>query len=484
METLAPKRRAGPVRVATDASLSLSFKLPSSYVSTLARAVPVVLDARTAPVVQDAWDDDGDDSWETKADVLLDVAAAEDTSMEAWQDDLEAFPDDFPLLLVNLSRLSLEHMGAPLTSNEDAARVSASIQDVFDSNKFSYVIETLFEQEIAHHTTYGVYKQYLEYLSKQSNDVWATVDYPALVDDDVPLSDLLAVLHRPTQWTSVNHIKEYMRKTSRDIKWKAQVLEEVENLAAFEQDTKDAAEAQLRDEIKSLSELREVLAKKLKTTKSTNATARRLIQLQLSDVEKRLEPLLETALAPPAPPALFAASIGADASYSKAGLSVGHMSVLDMILSMVFSRLPQPPQVALDAHFTSLMQSHEHVRHLWLQDFGRLPPRTTVDEDGDVVEVEPALPEAVPAVKTDEEDETAQETAQEAVEETKTQGYESDAYKGGDEDDSETEASRERKRLKKKKKKKTKKAVPFEPFACVAGISLLRLTEDEQQMYG
>ncbi|KDO33677.1 hypothetical protein SPRG_19287 [Saprolegnia parasitica CBS 223.65] len=488
METLTRKPRAGPVAVATNASLSLSFKLPAAFAASLAQSAP-------APA-RDAWESDEDESWETKVDVLLQVAPIEDTTMGAWQDDLEAFPDAFPLLLVNLSRLSLEHMGAPLATNDDAARVSASIQDVFDSSKFSYVIETLFEQEIAIHTTYGACKSYLAYLHGQSKDVWATVDYPARVDDEVPLSELLAVIERPTQWASVNHIKEYMAKTSRDIKWKAQVLEELEYLAAFEQDVKDAADAQLRLDIQNLSGLRDSLLQKLAVPGKKNAMSRRLDKMQLESVETQLAPLLETFLAPPAPPAKFSDA----ATYTKAGLDSGNTGVLDMILSMVFSRLPQPPALALDAHFTSLVQSHEHVRHLWLQDFGRLPPRTTVDDDGDVVEVEaPNIEHMVreedvapvgvepPTRDMAEDDEDIENEAPIDA------GNESDAYKGDaddDENDSEAEAAAARKRQKskqkkaKKKVKKAKEMADFTPFACVRGLALLKLSEDEQQLYG
>ncbi|EQC30587.1 hypothetical protein SDRG_11643 [Saprolegnia diclina VS20] len=490
METLTRKPRAGPVAVTTNASLSLSFKLPAAFAASLAQSAP-------APA-RDAWESDEDESWETKADVLLQVAPIEDTSMGAWQDNLEAFPDAFPLLLVNLSRLSLEHMGTPLATNDDAARVSASIQDVFDSSKFSYVIETLFEQEIAIHTTYGACKPYLTYLHGQSKDVWATVDYPALVDGEVPLSELLAVIERPTQWTSVNHVKEYMAKTSRDIKWKAQVLEELEYLAAFEQDVKDAADAQLRLDIHNLSSLRDSLLQKLAMPGKKNAMSRRLDQMQLESVETQLAPLLATFLAPPAPPAKFSDV----ATYTKAGLDSGNTGVLDMILSMVFSRLPQPPAVALDAHFTSLVQSHEHVRHLWLLDFGRLPPRTTVDDDGDVVEVEPPIPRVQDVVREDEiapvvvAPPTRAVADDEDVEDTEAPidaGNESDAYKGDaddDENDSEAEAAAARKRQKsqqkkaKKKAKKAKEKAEFTPFACVRGLALLKLSEDEQQLYG
>ncbi|OQR95286.1 hypothetical protein THRCLA_22166 [Thraustotheca clavata] len=459
MEPLPRRKRLEPLIVSKDSSLNLSFKLPASYVSSLHRpSVPL-----EAVITKE--DEENDDSWETKSDFKLDFEQDEDESMDTWQEDVEVFPDNFPLLLVNLSRLSKEHMKQELESNEDGKRVSASLIEVLESNKFSYVIETLFEQEIAHHTTYGIYKSYLEYLSKQSNDVWATVDYPALVDQETPLSELLFVIERPTQWKSVNCIKEYMAKTSRDIKWKAQVLEEVEYLANFEHDAKMNADTQLREKIDQLTELRQVLEKKLATTSASNATGRHLAQLELDDVEKRLKPLLKTFLTPPPEPTKFVDSLGNAATYSKVGLNVENMNVLDMILSMVFSRLPRPPQLALDAHYNSLMTNHDYIRHLWLQDFGRLPPRTQVDEDGqEIVQEEPIVEQAP----------------------SQPSGNESDAYKG-DEDDSDSEASRIRqaKIEKKKRQKKKKKAKTMaKPIACVSGIALLRLTEEEQQLYG
>lgn len=188
---------AGPPRVLADASLSLSFALPAGFT----RPAGAVVRARgsgasnpsatsTAPprpaghsnaMARDAWSDDDSadlESWETR-DFSVDVqaplqntayvaedededddeshvdtttfAALEVGGWEAEQDAL-ALPDDFPLLLVNLTRLQREHFPPAPHGEQTPALSGDEMRQLFELVKqtlhqhFTHMAEVLFEQ--------------------------------------------------------------------------------------------------------------------------------------------------------------------------------------------------------------------------------------------------------------------------------------------------------------------------------------------------
>ncbi|KAF0716657.1 hypothetical protein AaE_011045 [Aphanomyces astaci] len=396
METLSRRkgRPEAPIQVLTDDRLTLSFKVPSSIklpqsTSILRVVVPPVeaLDESGEGRV----DDDDEDDWECKTDFKIDLNGPllrDDDCNSDWEgeDEVESFPDDFPILLVNLSKLSVEHMGVELTTNEDASRISDTMQEIFASPKFSYVLEVLLEQETAYHATYGAYKARLAQLTKVGSDVWAAIDYPALVDDDIPLSDILAVLRRPTKWRSVNYIKDCMAQTSRDIKWKAQVIAELEKLAETEDAARNARQEALRVDIEQLAAARDAYDRKLDSLDGLHDTksvmARRFATSRLEETNASLSRLVDAYVATSAPSTSSASERRSDVEVPS-GQAMQEMNVVDMVVSMIFSRLPRHPSTSMESHYKSLMDSHAHIRMLWVDDFGRLPPksRPVVDDD-------------------------------------------------------------------------------------------------------
>ncbi|KAF0697925.1 Aste57867_11422 [Aphanomyces stellatus] len=496
METLSRKKAQGPILVATDANLTLSFKVPSSIklpqARSILREVPVDAPlANTGAVVGD--DDDDDESWEDKADFTLNLNASHDAAMEEdWEDDIESFPDDFPILLLNLSKLSVEHMGTPMTTDADVKRVSDAIQDIFATPKFSHVLEVLLEQETAYHTTYGVYKSRLTQLTAvggAGGDIWAAIDYPAMVDDDIPLSEILDVLQRPTQWRSVNYIKDCMSQASRDIKWKAQVIFELEKLAASEHDAKTTHMDSLRAEIDQLAQARDVYQDKLHQLEGHHDTkavmARRFATSRLEETDARLQVLVDEYLSPSE-----AAAAALDAATLQPMFNMQAMNVLDMIISMIFSRLPKESHVSMETHYRSLMDSHHHIRKLWVDDFGRLPPKTTPrvhDEEDDEYEMEQAPPPSFPPTTTvDTVTETMQRLQVDQDDRTEANDCvlpsspprEAKKKKKKTKDGATSSSSDRTKKPKKSKKSKTATGT-FQPFACVGGLSMLQVSQEE-----
>lgn len=191
LEVLKPRNDASsvaPPRVLSNASMSLSFKLPASYVRPGSRA-PVVLQSRPTAEQRhqqtseasknhprDAWsDDEGDNgnalSWEDRDfsvqdDAVTPPRANKDekeeeelvsSSMAAmeisgWEEqDAPDLPDDFPLLLVNLTRMQKEHFpqekgaAAVALTEEEMHQVFELVKETLHRH-FTQMVEVLFEQ--------------------------------------------------------------------------------------------------------------------------------------------------------------------------------------------------------------------------------------------------------------------------------------------------------------------------------------------------
>ncbi|CAK4075676.1 unnamed protein product [Aphanomyces euteiches] len=472
MEGLGRKKGRAPVHVAFDDNLTLSFKVPSSV--KLPQARSILREEKLSITTIENEEEDEEDSWETKDDFNLDLnEASRRLDDNEWEEDAEAFPDDFPILLVNLSKVSVQHMGAPLSSQQDISKASEAIQEIFGSTKFSYVLEVLLEQGMAYHTTYGVYKSRLAHLTAQGEDVWAAIDYPASIDEEVPLSDLLDVLHRATQWKSVNYIKDCMAQSSRDIKWKAQVIFELEKLAESEHERRTSHMASLSAEIEQLSAARNVYTTKLQSLDGHHDTksvmARRFATTRLEETEEKLNVLLDEYLNP--------VDNAVEAQLPDESLLLKDMNVLDMIVSMIFSRLPREPETSMESHYRSLRDSHQHIRRLWLEDFGRLPQRTSAVEEYDDINHE-QLMETTSAVANRSD----QNTTTIYQDDTNTESVDGPRVDYTADDEGNPSEHRREKKVKAKKKKKLKRPT-FEPFACVGGLSMLQMSQDEALMF-
>lgn len=111
----------------------------------------------------------------------------------------------------------------------------------------------------------------------------------------------------------------------------------------------------------------------------SNATAARtqpqyLLLRKLEDIETRLVSLLDTYLAEPE-----LLEHECDGMFGSASGATAGMNVLDMVVAMVFSRLPRDfaQTLSSEEHFEMLLDHHIHIRRLWKKDFGRLPPRSS-----------------------------------------------------------------------------------------------------------
>ncbi|GMF61631.1 unnamed protein product [Phytophthora fragariaefolia] len=87
----------------------------------------------------------------------------------------------------------------------------------------------------------GLHKAYPE-------DFFAMVDYPTVIDD-VPLHEYLHTLSYPSKWKSVEYLKDCLRRCSRDIRWKKDVINELEQLAEQEFMRYEEQQKRLGDEI-------------------------------------------------------------------------------------------------------------------------------------------------------------------------------------------------------------------------------------------
>lgn len=79
-------------------------------------------------------------------------------------------------------------------------------------------------------------------------DFFAMVDYPTEIDD-IPLHEYLHTLSYPSKWKSVEYLKDCLRRCSRDIRWKRDVISELELLAEQEFAQYEEKQQRLSDEI-------------------------------------------------------------------------------------------------------------------------------------------------------------------------------------------------------------------------------------------
>lgn len=100
------------------------------------------------------------------------------------------------------------------------------------------------------------------------------------------------------------------------------------------------------------------------------ASSSYLMLRKLEDIETRLMPLLDTFLSEP--------ELDEDECYGMFDDASTGMNVLDMVVAMIFGRLPRDfrQQTTTEEHFQMLFDHHIHIRRLWKKDFGRLPPRS------------------------------------------------------------------------------------------------------------
>lgn len=144
----------------------------------------------------------------------------------------------------------------------------------------------------------------------------------------------------------------------------------------------------LRDSFKD--KLAKLTAKEGAGAKTKSSSQEYLLLRKLEDIETRLVSLLDTFLQEPELQEHECDGMFAGGAH---GLTTG-MNVLDMVVAMIFSRLPRDfsQQLTSEEHFQMLFDHHIHIRRLWKRDFGRLPPRSNAaayaDSDDDEEEEE------------------------------------------------------------------------------------------------
>ncbi|GMF61632.1 unnamed protein product [Phytophthora fragariaefolia] len=103
-----------------------------------------------------------------------------------------------------------------------------------------------------------------------------------------------------------------------------------------------------------------------------------LLLRKLEDIENRLMLLLDDYLKEPDLEEVECYSAFGNPG-GGGGVTTG-MNVLDMVIAMVFGRLPRDfsQQTTTEVHFQMLFDHHIHILRLWKKDFGRLPPKSRV----------------------------------------------------------------------------------------------------------
>ncbi|KAG7387772.1 hypothetical protein PHYPSEUDO_013671 [Phytophthora pseudosyringae] len=376
-----------PPRVISDASMTMSFSLPASFLQ--ARAALSAAAATKAPksvecvenAVENTVDSWEQRDWEAEAPRAVENEPTEPEADDWEQETTPDMPDDFPRLVVNLSRVQRHHFPVSKEEEQDLDMV-----EVFHRVKatlhqhFSQLAEVLFEQKSCFHCTYGTSRAMMDGLhAAYPEDFFAMVDYPTEIDS-VPLHEYLHALSYPSKWKSVEYLKDCLRRCSRDIQWKRDVIAELELLAEQEFAQYEEKQQRLSDDIDELTRLRDSFREKLENmaSRESKPKGQYLMLRKLEDIENRLMTLLDDYLKEP--------ELEEEECYSafgnpggEGGVNTG-MNVLDMVIAMVFGRLPRDfsQQTTTEEHFQMLFDHHIHILRLWKKDFGRLPPKSRV----------------------------------------------------------------------------------------------------------
>lgn len=218
---------------ATD-SMTMKFQIPPHLAQRLAlKNQQKQSTSVTAPeILEPKEEEPEEESWETLDIDNVELSSEQtkaETSQEEWVDNMPTYDvtDDFPILIVNLSRFGTLVCNQPTLSLDE---VNEAIHQFLDQD-FVRASEQLFSSMIAYHATYGTSSYHLLNLQQSwPKDQFTLIDYPTELKE-VPLVDLLSAIRLSTKWKSVNQFKHFLSQTSRDIVWKANISYEIEQLA-------------------------------------------------------------------------------------------------------------------------------------------------------------------------------------------------------------------------------------------------------------
>ncbi|KAI9911873.1 hypothetical protein PsorP6_009454 [Peronosclerospora sorghi] len=528
-------RPRGPPRVLSDASLTLRCPLPPSL-----RRPPRASRASRAPTPSVA---PLPESWESRAWDTLVLARPPPRGVTskhavdaAWEEEeAPLLPDDFPRLIVNLTRVERDHF--PRDGACEPRTVLQFVKEALETH-FAALMDVLFEQRVCFHCTYGTSRARVDALHRAyPDDVFALLDYPATIED-VPLHAYLVPLSCRSRWKSVDYVIECLRHCSRDIRWKTSVKIEMEALAEQERAHFDANQRQLSDAIDELTRVRDSMRDRIeeRSRRGEPVDGLAVLRRKLDEIDTRLMRLLDAFLKEPE---LDEEECAAACGTLRNQVTPG-MNVLDSVVVMIFSRLPQAWSVhgttrTTHEHVQMLVDTHLHILRLWKKDFGRLPPKrprpapdaTEGDEEWtqeprtQVTAQCAASPEIVDGRgsmddRNREEDESVDDRTTRGEDDADGYGADFDSEESqSDEEDEDatvkqarvletrdssaadivsTQRRRRRKRPKGSRTLPTDKVeeyesdcdratAPFQPYACTGGVGLLRLAKENETLF-
>jgi hypothetical protein len=135
----------GPPRVISSPSMTMKFSLPASYLKARAArpVAPAMEQSKGVNINEDSWEQH---DWEAPT-IQPPVNKVESDSESEWEQETPELPDDFPRLIVNLTRVQHHHFPSPKQAEGDEdmmelfQRVKSTVQE-----HFSQLAEVLFEQ--------------------------------------------------------------------------------------------------------------------------------------------------------------------------------------------------------------------------------------------------------------------------------------------------------------------------------------------------
>lgn len=292
-------------------------------------------------------------SWENLKDVQLNQQSVvkSDSTEDSWLADmqLQQQMQDIPLLIVNRSKM-IQGYGKEY-----------DIYDGFVENTCE-----LMDRNLAFHTSYYGYLRVLEELERGfKEDVFEIVRYPKQImspnGELFSLAELMDTIERPTAFDSVNMLKHYLQRCSRDILWKAAIAEEIVNMAEQMHGHFKSEQEDIQIKIDQLYKLRHGF--KLRLEKDISS----LDQGTIDAIERRIYNIdVELLKELDAMDGLLNVKVQDEKVTKRSSSSA--INILDMVVFMILEKIifKQGAELAVVA---------DYLKKLWVKDFGGLPDK-------------------------------------------------------------------------------------------------------------
>ena len=269
---------------------------------------------------------------------------------------------DRPVLLLNLSGMA-KQLG------QDDSSVSELRSQVIDALSASFLVksaELLVSGLCWHSVNWRCAEDQQERLEElEPGSVMTVIPYPEFIDG-VPVDALWAGVCRPTAWEVIDLMKNFVANSHRDLRWKADVCNELETMAEREMCLLESRQASSSKVASITSERQRVLDAIDAAEEACGCGGGEVPEKVLRSMMAMLQNLDSH---------LAEATVAHELLLEEGGpeAAEGEASGVDLLVGMIFQRLPKRAGVSGADDLLWRSTTQRDLRRMWLGTFGRLP---------------------------------------------------------------------------------------------------------------